>query len=503
MRYRHACKAIRAVQDMTYQSEIVPVLMAHISYKTVWRLAGPNIISNILLVSISFAHLWIVAPFGPAASAAVVAGGRVHFLFMSASMALSVATTALVARAWGADDAADASASTTSSLSLAVLISLILGGTAFLFAPQIAAMFRLDAHTADLMVAYIRPNSLLNVVFALTITIAAAFRAIGDVVRPLQFTAFSSILGILGSYLLVHGSFGLPEMGVRGVPWGTAFGQAVVLGWFFLRWFAGRYVLKPDRPAVTDKSRIRRLVKIGAPAALEQLLIQMSFILFMVLIAGYGTAAFAAYGIGITVLSVCIVVGLGFGLASSALAGQRLGAEDYEGATSSGWAAMRLALIGMTILAVLTYALRTPLAAVLSDDMDVRQHTEEFILVLAIVQPLMAVEFAIGGALRGGGDTRYPLFVTFSGMIVGRLSVGYAISLLNGPVWAMYSVIIGDYTIKAILLILRFRKGAWMIEGKGQTPLPMQTVAGISRDSVRRFSFRGSHKEHEERLPED
>ncbi len=462
--------------------------MDQLSYRKVWQLAGPNIISNILMVSISFAHLWIVAPLGSEASAAVVTGGRIHFLLMAAAMALSVATTAVVARAWGAEDTSEASAATTSSLSLSILISIILGSITYLCADQMVGLFKLDPASSKMATDYIRPTAILNIVFAITLTIATSFRAIGDVMRPLVFTAYSTILGILGSYAFLYGKFGLPELGISGIPWGTGLGQGLVLLWFFLHWLTHRYVLKPKPSEAFNGDRLSQLIQIGAPAALEQILIQSSFLLFMMLVAGYGTAAFAAYGIGITVLSVCIVVGLGFGTASATLAGQHLGALDPEGAIANGWMTMRLAIICMTIMALITYALKTPLAAMLSIDPEVRAHTEYFILILAVIQPLMAIEFAIGGALRGAGDTRYPLFVTFAGMIVGRLSIGFAVAYMGYSVEVMYAVIIADYAIKALLLVLRFRSTAWLEAAGKHLPLAVQSVAGVGREPVRAYA---------------
>lgn len=467
-----------------------------LTYHSVWRLAGPNIISNVLMVSISFAHLWIVAPFGSAASAAVVTGGRIHFLLMAASMALSVATTAVVARAWGAEDKAEASAATTTSLSLSVTLSLVLGAVAYVFAPEFIALFDLESEAEQLALEYVRPAAILNFVFALALTIATAFRAIGDVVRPLVFSAYATFFAIAGSYILVHGLLGLPKMHVSGIPYGTAAGQLAVILWFFVKWFFRRYELTPVKQAAADNIRLRQLVQIGAPAAIEQILIQSSFLAFMILVAGYGTAAFAAYGIGITVLSVCIVVGLGFGTASATLSGQSLGAGNPDAAMAGGWAAMRLALLGMTLMAVITYMLREPLAAMLSIDPEVRAHTEYFILILAVIQPLMAIEFAIGGALRGGGDTRYPLIVTFSGMIVGRLSIGVAVLMMGMPVEVMYAVIIADYAIKAGMLVLRFRSRTWLSAAGEHIPLPVQSVAGVSREPVR--SFAATHPDQED-----
>lgn len=468
--------------------------MNKLSYRSVWQLAGPNIASNILMVSISFAHLWIIAPFGPEASAAVVTGGRIHFLLMSASMALSVATTAVVARAWGADDAHEASEATTSSLTLAILISICLGAVTFLFAESFVSLFNLDPVSSRLAVEYVRPAAVLNTIFALALTVFTAFRAIGDVVRPLWFSAVATIVGTFGSYALVHGSLGLPEMGMAGIPWGTAAGQFIVVLWFGFNWLTHRYDLFPTTHAVFDTARLKQLAQIGMPAAMEQVVLQGSLVLFMILVAGYGTAAFAAYGIGITILSICIVIGMGFGAASATLSGQSLGAKDPEAARANGWLAMKMAVACMTVVALTTIAFKAQLAAMLSVDPDIRRYTEFFIIVLAIIQPLMAIEFAIGSALRGAGETRYPLLVTFIGVLLVRFSVGYIVIYFDGPVEAIYAVIIIDYAVKSLLLVLRFRSDKWIANIDDHAPLALQSLAGIVRAPVRRYFSRKSNK---------
>ncbi|UTW56770.1 MATE family efflux transporter [Kordiimonas sp. SCSIO 12610] len=470
--------------------------MAQFSYQTVWRLAGPNIISNILFVSISFAHLWIVAPLGREASAAVVTGARVQFLLMSAAMALSVATTAVVARAWGADEKFEASASTTTSLALCIMVAVFLSVPTYVFAPQIVGIFGLDTTTTQMAVDYIRPVAIFNFAFALTVTMTTAMRAISDVIRPLRFTAAATVLSIIMSYILARGVFTYEGIGIAGIPIGTGAAQLLIVMYFMMRWLLKKYDLVPVASATFDNKRLAQLIKIGTPAALEQIIIQMSFVLFMVIIGAYGTAPFAAYGIGITILSVCIVVGLGFGAASSTLVGQSLGAGNEAEARASGWAAMRLAIGLMTIIAGLIYLMRGFLAALLSTDAETRELTEYFILILALIQPLMAIEFAIGGALRGAGDTRYPLFVSFAGMILGRLVIGYIIFKAGASIEAMFAIIILDYLIKIILLLARFRSSKWVDATSTHAPAAVQSVAGVSRVAVR--SYYQTHNEEPE-----
>ena len=476
------------------------------SYKTVWQLAGPNILSNIMMVSVSFAHLWIVAPLGPDVSAAVVAGGRIHFLLMAAGMALSVATTALVARAWGARDVDRASVAMTASLWMSLYVAAALAIPSYIYAPVFAEMFQLSPAASVHVVAYIKPIALLNCIFALTLSATTAFRAIGDVMRPMQIIALTTFVSILSCTVLVHGLFGAPKMGVTGIPVGTALGQLLALVLYLRILIGGRYKLTLTKAAHRDFTTIRSLLRIGAPAAMEQAVIQISFVAFMVLVADYGTAAFAAYGIGITILSVCIVIGLGFGAASSALTGQAIGAGQatndgaFDTVRNSGWAAMRLSIAIMTVLALIIWLFRVPLAALLSTDPLVRQHTEFFILILALIQPLMAIEFSIGGALRGAGDTRHPLFVSFTGMIVGRLSLGVLVLLLDGSIQMIYSVIIGDYVIKAAMLLHRFRGDRWISFAGDPAPVAVQSDTGIERSAIRQYYaniLRKKRKDHD------
>ena len=75
--------------------------------------------------------------------------------------------------------------------------------------------------------------------------------------------------------------------------------------------------------------------------------------------------------------------------------------------------------------------------------------------------PLMAIEFAIGGALRGAGDTRFPLISTVLGLLVMRCGIAALATWMGLPVVYVYAALIGDYCLKGALLIWRFHQGRW------------------------------------------
>ncbi|HCG70051.1 MAG TPA: hypothetical protein DE147_06300 [Gammaproteobacteria bacterium] len=89
------------------------------------------------------------------------------------------------------------------------------------------------------------------------------------------------------------------------------------------------------------------------------------------------------------------------------------------------------------------------------------EYTVQFIYVLGAMMPLLAVEFAIGGALRGAGDTRFPLLATILGLLVMRCGLAALAAYFGLPVIWVYAALIGDYVLKGTLLIWRFRQGRW------------------------------------------
>ena len=94
-------------------------------------------------------------------------------------------------------------------------------------------------------------------------------------------------------------------------------------------------------------------------------------------------------------------------------------------------------------------------------DPEVVSLTVAFIYILGLVQPLMAIEFSLSGALRGAGDTRWPLISVLGGLIGVRLPLAALFWWLGLSVEWVYGALIGDYVVKATVLTTRFGRGRW------------------------------------------
>jgi putative MATE family efflux protein len=427
----------------------------------VWQLAWPAVLTNLLHSTVGFVDLKIVGALGAPAVAAVGTGNRVLFILQATLMAVTAGTTALVARAWGAGDRAEAERVTRASLHVCVLLSLLMTLLGIAFADALAALFRLDAETVALAATFIRWISVFHVVFAVNFVLGTALRAAGDTRTPLWIGAITNAVNVLLVWALVHGRLGLPRLGVAGaaIASGLAFGVGAVL--IGSLWWGRRLVLQPGSGASLERERIRRLVRIGLPAGIEQVIWQGGFLAFLWVVALYGTAPYAAYQIGVSILAFSFVVGFGFAIAASTLVGQHLGAGDRAGAERSGWRALGLAAGVMVVLSIAIVAAAEPLARFMIDDPEVVRLTVVFIYVLGAAQPLMAVEFALGGALRGAGDTRVPLYAVMAGLLGVRLLLASLFAWLGLAVEWVYAALIADYVVKVLILTRRFRSGRW------------------------------------------
>ncbi len=162
------------------------------------------------------------------------------------------------------------------------------------------------------------------------------------------------------------------------------------------------------------------------------------------------------------ILALSFLPGFGFAAAAGALVGQHLGARDPALAERSGWVANRLAIYLMSACGLILFFAAQPIARLFVSDAEVIADTVSFIHALAAAQPFMAIDFTLGGALRGAGDTRFPLLsvlVAFYGCRLGAAYVAAMVLQLSLP-W-VWSAVIGDYIARAALKSWRFQSGRW------------------------------------------
>ncbi len=429
---------------------------------TIWKLAWPSVLLYLSITLAFFLSFKIVSPLGTEALAGISSGQRIYFLISSVVMGLGAGTTAMVAREWGRNDINQASAYTKLSLLVGILLGVFIALLFNEIAPQVSTFFKLSGPNHEAATDYVRTLSHFGVFLSFFLLSGVAMRAISDAVTPLVITMITNVLLLVFSMMLTHGYFGLPALGLRGSAIGTGLAYLIGTVMYLFVWYGKRYPLKANVKNYADRVKVRRLFKIATPGMLEQLLLQLSLIGFMWVVGRYSSTAFAAYGIGLSVFGVTLVFGIGFSVAGAALVGQQLGAGKKANAVAYAHHTLHISLVFMLLAGVVLFLLSGSIARFLSNDPELIELTTFVLRMMALAQPLLAFEFAIGGALRGAGDTRYTLMITVICYVGVRVVVSYVFLKLGLSIYWIYSVLLVDYSIKSILLYLRLRSGKWL-----------------------------------------
>jgi len=429
----------------------------------VWQLAWPSITTFALQSLVGLVDLVFVSRLGSDVVAGVGIGAQLQFGALSLIAAIATGTVALVARATGAGDRRSAEAVLRSSLLLATGLGVVLMAATPLAATFIA-LFGVDPAVVAIGGAYLRILLLGGIPLAISITFASALRGAGDVRTPLLVGGVMNIANIVGDYALIFGHWGAPALGAEGSAIATAGAFTLAAAIYVASWRSGVLVLKPRALwQRVDLGLSWRVARIGIPTCVEQFTFHLGLFLFVAVFSQFGTDAVSGYFIGVRVINFSLIPGMGFQIAAATLVGQHLGARDPVSAERAGWRATLGAACAMSALGA---AIALGAASIVGWFGSVSEETEAlavtFLMIVCAAQPLMALEFGVGGSLRGAGDTRFPLFATLVGLFVCRLGGSlFAIHALGGTITAVWLCVLVDYGVKGAILAERFRRGRW------------------------------------------
>jgi putative MATE family efflux protein len=394
------------------------------------------------------------------ALAAVGISGYVVWAVTTLFIATAVGATALIARATGAGHFAEANSVVRQALLLGALMGLIGMVAIAIFAHPMMDVLGAPPDVLPLAVGYLRITSFSMILAALLFVGTAVLRGAGDTRTPLYLMGVVNVINMLVAWLLVNGQLGFPVLGVRGSAWGAAIARGIGGLLVLAILVRGRSSLKLDRLPRPDRVMLRRLFVVGLPSGGEQLAFQLALMIYAGFITKLGTVAFAAHNTVLNIESVSFLPGAGFATAATTLVGQSLGANDAARARRSGYEAFLQGAIFMTIMGVLFILMPHWMISLMVGDPAVIAAGVTPLRIVGVIQPLLAANFVFSGALRGAGDTRFPLWIKLFSPWLLRLPLAWFLIPWIGLTGAWVALSF-DLATQGVLAWWRFRGGRW------------------------------------------
>jgi putative MATE family efflux protein len=386
---------------------------------------------------------------------------------LAALAALSIGASVLVAQAVGARDFKRANTLARQSLMWSVVLSVPLATAGFLIPGLVIGLFGLEPAAADIGVHYMRVTMGTAVVLTGLFIGGGVLRGAGDSRTPMLITTVANVINIPLAYGLIYGQFGLPELGAVGSAWATFIARGIALGILLVVLWRGK-----NRAGITirgtggrgdwrlDTQVARRVLTIGVPAALEQVLVTAAFFASTIVIGHLGTTLFAANRISFIALSLSFLPGFGFGIAATALVGQSIGAQRIEEGVAAVRIATQGALVWMGGMAVLILLFAPQLMGVFTADPAVIDAGAGALRIIALAMPPLAITFVQGGGLRGCGDTRTPLQIFGIGVWVSVGLGALGLATIGGGLITTSAAWVVTAPVMAWLMTKRFRTRA-------------------------------------------
>jgi putative MATE family efflux protein len=433
-------------------------------FSNLWHLALPLMAANMIQTLFNLVDMAFVGRLGPPAIAAVSVVGVVMMLPFALILGLGVASGAMISRYVGANDHSRANHVAIQSALAAIggaLIVTVIGITSSHF---ILRIFGVTGNVQELGAIYIRILFIGTIPFSLQFLLAAIFQAVGDGHSALWINLSAIMINIVLDPLLIYGLAFFPRLEVAGAALATTLsrtiGMALGLYLFFTRYQSR--LGKPKLDFRPDKSLLKAIAKLGFPSSLQTLLRSMSGMVFMGLVAQYGTVALAAYGIGIRLDLLIMMPGFGLAAATATLVGQNLGAEKPHRAEKSSWSAAIGFVLIMSAVGLVFYLIPRELYSLFNSSSAVLDQGSSYLRTIVWGYPFLALSIIFTRALTGAGDTFKPMMITGMSLFLVAVPLAMAIpKLFNTGIRGVWLAIVISHSVNGLCMMAMFIKGGW------------------------------------------
>ncbi|MDQ8820552.1 MATE family efflux transporter [Streptococcus ruminantium] len=415
------------------------------TYKEILTIALPSMAENILQISMGMADSYLVAILGTVALSGVALANNILAVYQAVFIALAAAVSSCLARTVGQNKLEEVGRVIGESLKVTLFISLLLGLLSILAGPSLLAILGADLEVGRTGGLYLILVGGGIVFLALSTTLSAILRSLGQPRLPMYIGLLTNLLNILLSAVSVF----IFHAGVAGVAIGTILSRllACLLLWMRLPVFPTDWTWSIDRT----------LLELALPATSERLMMRAGDVMVVSLITSLGTTVLAGNAIGETLTQFNYMPAFGVATATLILVARHR--EDKETIHHIYRTSLSLALVLMFLIAGLIYLVGPSLIGFYTKNSQVSLVSQTVLLYSFLGVPFTAGTLILTALWQGLGNARLPFYSTSCGMWLIRIGIAYI--LMTVFQIGFHAIWIGtnlDNAFRAGFLYFRYRR---------------------------------------------
>lgn len=427
-------------------------------WKVIVRFAVPLLVGNLLQQFYNITDSIIVGQFlGKEALAAVSASFFIYYFIISLVIGVGSGTTVVISQLFGAKQYQKVQLAFSSFFIFMLVGGIILSIAGIIFAEPVFRLTNTPEEVIPQAVAYFRIYIGGTFLFVTFNSIISILRGVGESVRPMLFILITTVLNIAFDLLFIL----VFKWGIEGAARATVVSQGIGMC-IALAYVNNTHPLLSikKQDMLFDWKLFKESLKIGLPTSVQQCAIALGLIALLGIVNSFGTNTLTAYGAAGKIDTIITQAILTLSGALAAFCGQNIGAGRLDRVKKGVQFTMytNIALGLLTFAAV--YLFGNEMMRIFTKDIDVVAIGKEYLLIIGGFFIVHGALNVYNGALRGAGDTLFPMITSLVCLWLIRIPLVYYLSSWlgrNGIWWAIGISI----TIGLIVTFVYYKMGFW------------------------------------------
>ena len=435
-------------------------------YKSLFALAIPVAIQNLITFSVNFADNLMVGSLGDAAISGVYMGNQIQTFLQMFSGGIEGAILILAAQYWGRKDTESIRRIVAIGIHFSLIFALLLT-TVCLIAPQpILSIFTTSKSVIEQGTQYLRIVCFSYLFFCITQSLIAAMRSIEVARIGMLVSMISLVVNVSLNYVLIFGKLGLPAMGIKGAAIATVISRMVECAVMIL------YVAKVDKTLNmkwtdllhSDKVLRRDFLKNGLPVVGGNVVWSINLMTSTAILGRFAEHVTSAVSIANTMNALAYVVMNGMGAAVGIITGKTVGAGLMDKMKEYA-RTVQLMFLGVGILtgAFLFITKGWFIGLYTGISPEAAKCALQMMTVLSVTAVGTCYQAAcLAGLVKAGGDVSFVFKNDTIFVFLVVLPSAIIAQMLGAPAWVVFACLKCDQILKCFVAVVKINSFNWM-----------------------------------------
>lgn len=423
----------------------------------------PYLLSSFLQTFYGLADLFVVGQYNDAgSSSAVSVGSQVMHMVTLVIVGIAMGSTVMISQSVGAGNRERVSKAIGNTVTLFLILSIVFTAVLLICTKMIVRVMSAPKEAVDetrlyLMICFI------GVPFITAYNIISCIlRGLGDSKSPLYFVAVACVFNVIIDFLLI----GYFHMGAAGAALGTVISQTISV-------FVALIVLSKKnlnvklspRDFVLDKDTLLYILKVGIPVSVQDLFIQISFIIITIIANKRGLIVSASVGIVEKIIGFLFLIPSAMLASVSAIAAQNIGAGEHVRAKQTLKYGIIISFFCGIIFSMICQFASPHIVDLFTDDAEVVRMGAQYLRSYVFDCALAAIHFCFSGYFCAYGRSGYSFIHNLTSAVLVRIPGAYFTSKFfpqtlypmgwAAPAGSLFSAVI------CIILYMRMNRAAY------------------------------------------